>query len=292
MFGEEILRLAEKDRRICVITAAMEEGTGLQEFHRKLPERFFDEGIAEGHAAAMAAGMAKQGMKPVFAVYSTFLQRSYDMLQHDVALLHLPVVLAVDRCGLVGADGETHNGVFDVGFLRQVPGMEIWCPASYRELRDMLAEALKYDGPSAVRYPKGAEGEYRDGGKEAVRCLREGRDLTIVSYGTLVNEALRASAILEKEGIRAEVVKLGRIAPLDLKALEDLTRGTGGILIAEECAATGSVGEALAPELGTRPFRALNLGDGIVRQGTPAQQRRRAGVDAEAIAGAAREMKR
>ena len=233
VFGEEITNLALKDDRICVITAAMEEGTGLQGFHKKLPERFFDEGIAVGHAAAMAAGMAKQGLKPVFAVYSTFLQRSYDMLQHDVALLHLPVLFAVDRCGLVGADGETHNGVFDVGFLRQVPGMQIWCPASYRELRDMLAEALKYEGPSAVRYPRGAEGEYNDGGCEPVRTLQEGSDLTILSYGTLINEAIAAAETLKKEGICAKVVKLGRIAPLDLEKIDAVTCDTGGLLVAE-----------------------------------------------------------
>ena len=290
VFGEEITNLALKDDRICVITAAMEEGTGLQGFHKKLPERFFDEGIAEGHAAAMAAGMAKQGLKPVFAVYSTFLQRSYDMLQHDVALLHLPVLFAVDRCGLVGADGETHNGVFDVGFLRQVPGMQIWCPASYRELRDMLAEALKYEGPSAVRYPRGAEGEYNDGGCEPVRTLQEGSDLTILSYGTLINEAIAAAETLKKEGICAKVVKLGRIAPLDLEKIDAVTCDTGGILVAEECAAPGSVGEALAMHM-KRPFCALNLGDGIVRQGTQAQQRRRAGIDADAILRAARNLK-
>ena len=290
VFGEEITNLALKDDRICVITAAMEEGTGLQGFHKKLPERFFDEGIAVGHAAAMAAGMAKQGLKPVFAVYSTFLQRSYDMLQHDVALLHLPVLFAVDRCGLVGADGETHNGVFDVGFLRQVPGMQIWCPASYRELRDMLAEALKYEGPSAVRYPRGAEGEYNDGGCEPVRTLQEGSDLTILSYGTLINEAIAAAETLKKEGICAKVVKLGRIAPLDLEKIDAVTCDTGGILVAEECAAPGSVGEALAMHM-KRPFCALNLGDGIVRQGTQAQQRRRAGIDADAILRAARNLK-
>ncbi len=290
VFGEEITNLALKDDRICVITAAMEEGTGLQGFHKKLPERFFDEGIAEGHAAAMAAGMAKQGLKPVFAVYSTFLQRSYDMLQHDVALLHLPVLFAVDRCGLVGADGETHNGVFDVGFLRQVPGMQIWCPASYRELRDMLAEALKYEGPSAVRYPRGAEGEYNDGGCEPVRTLQEGSDLTILSYGTLINEAIAAAETLKKEGICAKVVKLGRIAPLDLEKIDAVTCDTSGILVAEECAAPGSVGEALAMHI-KRPLCALNLGDGIVRQGTQAQQRRRAGIDADAILRAARNLK-
>lgn len=291
VFGEEVTNLALKDDRICVITAAMEEGTGLQGFHKMLPDRFFDEGIAEGHAAAMAAGMAKQGLKPVFAVYSTFLQRSYDMLQHDVALLHLPVLFAVDRCGLVGADGETHNGVFDVGFLRQVPGMQIWCPASYQELRDMLAEAFKYDGPSAVRYPRGQEGDYRDGGCDAVRVLREGKDLTIISYGTLINEALAAAETLGKDGITAQVIKLGRIAPLEPDSLEPLCCGSGGVLVVEECALPGSVGEALARQVKQRPFLALNLGDGIVRQGTQAQQRRRAGIDAEAIVRAARKLK-
>ena len=292
VFGEELTRLAEKDGRICAITAAMEEGTGLQFFREKLPKRFFDEGIAEGHAAAMAAGMAKQGLKPVFAVYSTFLQRSYDMLQHDVALLQLPVLLAVDRCGLVGPDGETHNGVFDVGFLRQVPGMQIWCPASYQELRDMLAEALRYDGPSAVRYPKGTESAYREGGADPVRVLRKGSDLTIISYGTLINETLQAAEALENEGVCAQVVKLGRIAPLDLKALDALTSDTGGVLVVEECAAPGSVGEALAMHMKTRPYETLNLGNGIIRQGTVAQQRHRAGIDAQGILRSARRMKR
>ncbi len=290
VFGEEITHLAALDERICVITAAMEDGTGLRQFHQSFPRRFFDEGIAEGHAVTMAAGMAKQGLKPIFAVYSTFLQRSYDMLQHDVALLRLPVLLAVDRAGLVGADGETHNGVFDVGFLRQVPGMQVWCPASFQELRDMLAEALKYDGPSAVRYPRGAEGAYRDGGTEAVKELRSGGDLAIVSYGTLINEVLRAAELLEEIGVRARVVKLGRIAPLDEKALNDLTCDAGGVLVAEECASPGSVGEALALRNPKRPLRVLNLGDGIVRQGTVAQQRRRAGIDAEAIVAAAKRM--
>lgn len=291
VFGEELTRLAEKDERICAITAAMEDGTGLQGFHGKYPSRFFDEGIAEGHAAAMAAGMAKQGLRPVFAVYSTFLQRSYDMLQHDIALLQLPVLLAVDRCGLVGPDGETHNGVFDVGFLRQVPGMQIWCPASYQELRDMLAQALAYDGPSAVRYPKGSEGAYREGGTDPVRSLRKGNDLTVITYGTIVNEALQAAEAMEKEGIHTQIVKLGRISPLDLEALDQMICDTGGILVVEECASSGSVGEALAGHIKTKHYMALNLGEGIVRQGTVAQQRHRAGIDAEGIVRAARGMK-
>lgn len=292
VFGQELCRLAATDERICAITAAMEDGTGLSDFHRTFPQRFFDEGIAEGHAVSMAAGMAKQGMKPVFAVYSTFLQRSYDMLQQDVALLQLPVVLAVDRAGLVGADGETHNGVFDVGYLRQIPGMTVWSPASYQELRDMLKEALSSRGPTAVRYPRGGEGSYTGGGAEPVRVLRQGDDLAIVSYGILINEALAASQILEKEGIRARVVKLGCIAPLDLRALDSLTYDVPAVIVAEESAFEGSVGQALAAALKNQKLVCLNLGSGIVRQGSVAQQRARLGIDAAGIAAAARKSRK
>ena len=159
-----------------------------------------------------------------------------------------------------------------------------------QELREMLGEALQYDGPSAVRYPRGTEGAYRESGHDPVRTLREGRDLTIIAYGTLINEVLTAVDTLEKDGIRAKVVKLGRIAPLAPEFLESLKEGTGGVLVAEECAGPGSIGEALAPYVRSRPYRALNLGDGIVRQGTVAQQRRRCGIDAEAIALAARQL--
>ena len=290
VFGEELCSLAARDGRICAITAAMEEGTGLTDFRKAFPERFFDEGIAEGHAVSMAAGMAKQGLKPVFAVYSTFLQRSYDMLQQDVALLQLPVVLAVDRAGLVGADGETHQGVFDVGYLRQIPGMRIWSPASYGELRDMLKAALDSEGPAAVRYPRGPEGAYREGGAEPLRALRRGRDVTLVSYGVLINEVLEAADLLAAEGVGATVVKLGQLAPLDMKALDSLTYDTRGVLVAEEAAAEGCVGEQIAASLRGLPVKLLNLGDGVVRQGTVAQQRRRRGIDAASIAAAAKEM--
>jgi 1-deoxy-D-xylulose-5-phosphate synthase len=290
VFGEELCSLAARDGRICAITAAMEEGTGLTDFRKAFPDRFFDEGIAEGHAVSMAAGMAKQGLKPVFAVYSTFLQRSYDMLQQDVALLRLPVVLAVDRAGLVGADGETHQGVFDVGYLRQIPGMRIWSPASYGELRDMLKAALDCDGPAAVRYPRGPEGAFREGGAEPLRTLRRGRDVALVSYGVLINEVLEAADLLAAEGVGATVIKLGQLAPLDMKALDSLTYDARGVLVAEEAAAEGCVGEQIAASLRRLPVKLLNLGDGVVRQGTVAQQRRRRGIDAASIAAAAKEM--
>jgi len=283
VFGETVTELASQDKSICVITAAMEDGTGLQRFHECFPDRFFDEGIAEGHAVSMAAGMAKQGMKPVFAVYSTFLQRAYDMLLQDVALLRLPVLLAVDRAGLVGADGETHNGAYDVGFLRQIPGMTVWAPASYRELREMLAKALSSGGPAAVRYPRGSEGRYSEGGTETVRTVRHGRDLAIVTYGSLINEALDAADRLEERGISARVIKLGVISPLDKKALDSLLYDSGPVLVAEECAAAGSIGEEIAATFRGMKLGRRNLGDGIVRQGTVAEQRARCGIDAEGI---------
>ena len=209
-FGDALCALAEEDRRICAITAAMRDGTGLGEFSRRFPTRYFDVGIAEGHATAMAAGMAKQGLVPVFAVYSTFLQRSYDMLIHDVAIQGLHVVFAVDRAGLVGEDGETHHGVLDVAFLDTVPGMTVLCPSSFSELKTMLAYAIKeVCGPVALRYPRGGEGLYAaDSGTEPAVLLRQGGDITLVGYGVMINEVIRCAELLQQHGISAEIVKL------------------------------------------------------------------------------------
>jgi len=189
-------------------SAAMQGGTGLNRFARQFPARFFDVGIAEGHAVAMAAGMAKQGMRPVFAVYSSFLQRSYDMLLHDVALQKLHVVLAVDRAGLVGEDGETHHGVFDPAFLDTIPGMTVLCPSSFQELREMLRYAI-YDveGPVAVRYSRGGEGAYQGSVPvEPATLLRTGADITLAGYGMMLNQLLDCADRLARNGIQAEVV--------------------------------------------------------------------------------------
>ena len=200
VFGGELCRLAEKNDRLCAVTAAMCPGTGLTGFSKQFPERFFDVGIAEGHAVTMCAGMAKQGMIPVFAVYSTFLQRAYDMLLHDVALQNLHVVFCVDRAGVVGEDGETHHGVFDVGFLDTIPGMTVLAPANYAELHSMLEYAVyEVKGPVALRYPRGGEGDYGepwDG--QSVTVLRPGRDVTLAGYGTQVDALLAAAELLEK----------------------------------------------------------------------------------------------
>ncbi|MBO4331382.1 MAG: 1-deoxy-D-xylulose-5-phosphate synthase [Oscillospiraceae bacterium] len=276
VFGQALCEEAAKDERICAVTAAMEDGTGLGQFRKSFPDRFFDEGIAEGHCVTMSAGMAKQGLIPVFSVYSTFLQRAYDMLIHDVAILAVHVVLAVDRAGLVGGDGETHNGVFDVGFLRQTPGMTVFCPSNYAELRSMLRRALACAGPAAVRYPRGCEGEYREEGKN---LLRKGDDITIVSYGIMINEALKAADILEKNGISAEVVKLDVIAPLDLTQVRASVEKTGRAAVMEDCCEVGSVGEALKAELSC-PVMLFNTGRGFTPQATVDQQRQLCGIDA------------
>ncbi|MBE6916262.1 MAG: 1-deoxy-D-xylulose-5-phosphate synthase, partial [Ruminococcaceae bacterium] len=224
-FGESLCNLAKSDSRICAITAAMSSGVGLGKFAEAYPKRFFDVGIAEGHAVAMAAGLAKQGMIPVCAIYSTFLQRAYDMLIHDVSISNLHVVFAIDRAGLVGEDGETHHGVFDVGFMRQVPGITILCPANYAEQSAMLSYAIQnVTGPVALRYPRGEEQVYTANSfSEFQPCvrLREGEHVTLISYGVLINHILETATLAEKNGISCEVYKLNSITAFDLDALAE-----------------------------------------------------------------------
>ncbi len=297
VFGEELCRMARQDSRICAITAAMLSGTGLQTFAKEFPERTFDVGIAEGHATAMAGGMASQGAIPVFAVYSTFLQRGYDMLIHDISLEGLHGVFCVDRAGLVGCDGETHQGLFDVAFLSSVPGMTILAPASFAELRRMLHQAIYEEtGPVAVRYPRGGENGYSADCGAAPSCvLREGTDLTLVAYGTMIGEAIKAAELLNEMGIRAEVVKLNRICPVEGETVLRSLRKTGRLLAVEETARQGCVGMTLltmAAEQGVslKAAKLLNLGSGIVRQGTVPQLRAFCGIDCDGIVRQAREV--
>ncbi len=294
--GEYLCQYAENDPRIVAITAAMAGGTGTECFASKFPERFFDVGIAEGHGVTMAAGMAKQGLVPVFAVYSSFLQRGFDMLIHDVSLLGLHTVFCVDRAGLVGNDGETHQGVFDVCYLSAVPGMTILCPASFQELHDMLGYAIhEVTGPAAVRYPRGGEGRYTDSLMQAENVIREGTDVTIVCYGTMINEVLNAADELQSRGISAEIIKLGMIAPNSFEQCIGSVRKTGRLLVAEEVCSVGCVGSALLAALSVagvelKAAELLNLGSGIVRHGTVDELRRETGIDAAAIAAAGCEM--
>ncbi len=296
VFGKTLCALADKDERITAVTAAMASGTGLDRFALRFPKRFCDVGIAEGHAAAMISGMAKQGLLPVFAVYSSFLQRAYDMLIHDVSLQKLHVVFGVDRAGLVGSDGETHHGIYDVNFLRSVPGMTVLCPASFAELRAMLEEALyRVEGPVAIRYPRGGEGEYRGCSTEDEQIVREGTDLTIVCYGAMINDVLEAVLKMDELGISAEVIKLNKITYAKFPKVFTSLEKTGRLLMPEEVCAIGCVGRHLlaqASEAGIRlqAARFLNLGDNIVPHGTRAQLLRDFGADADAMLRTAREI--
>ena len=294
--GESLSRLADGDGRIIGITAAMSSGTGMDVFAAAHPDRFFDVGIAEGHAVSMAGGMAKQGMVPVFAVYSSFLQRGYDMLIHDVALQNLHVVFCVDRAGLVGSDGETHHGVFDVSYLSSVPDMTVLCPASYAELETMLRAAI-YDinGSVAIRYPRGGEGKYTACNTAPETLLREGIDVTLVCYGIMTNEVLDAAERLAAEGISAEVIKLSMIKPPDFDLVMCSLRKTGKLLISEDVCEAGCVGsrileEAAINEIHVRAAKLLNLGEGIVPHGTVAELLHDFGLDADGIVSAAMEM--
>ena len=254
-FGQVMCELAAKDDRVCAITAAMSGGTGLLEFKQQYPKRLFDVGIAEEHAMSMAGGLAKQGMVPVIALYSTFLQRSFDMILQDVCMLKLHVVIAVDRAGLVGEDGETHHGVFDVGFLRQAPGMAILCPASLAELKDMMRWAVtEYNGPVVVRYPRGGDGIYAESawekyGETGICCHKKGNDVTIVTYGTLINNVLEAAKILETAGIHATVLRMLTVSPLPAKQILDQMAENPTIIVLEETCTGSGICQALAWEL-------------------------------------------
>jgi 1-deoxy-D-xylulose-5-phosphate synthase len=296
-FGAELCTLAQEDGRICAITAAMQSGTGLDQFSRQFPDRFFDVGIAEGHAVSMAAGMAKQGAIPVFAVYSTFLQRSYDMLLHDVAIQQLHVVFAVDRAGLVGADGETHHGVFDPAFLDTIPGMTVFCPASFQELRSMLRRAIyQVPGPAAIRYPRGGETAWREDRSDgAAAVLREGGDITLVGYGTRIQTLLETARLLSQRGIEAEVVKLNIITPLDIQQVADSAQKTGRLLVAEDCVDMNCVGRRVVADLAVagvypRALALQNIGRGFVTHGSVSQLDKLCGLDAASLCARAEEV--
>ena len=291
-FGDTMVSLAKDNPKLCAITAAMPGGTGLLGFMREYPQRLFDVGIAEEHAVSMAGGLAKQGMTPVVALYSTFLQRAYDQLMQDVGILHMHVVLAVDRAGLVGDDGPTHHGVFDVGFLRQIPGMRILAPASLEEQAQMLTWAIQeYDGPVAVRYPRGTEGAYADSawdGKTTAVSHRRGRDITLITYGTLINPVLDAAARLEKQGIQCTVLRLLELADFSVKEILDMMPEKKNVVVIEETAANSGVKLPLAWELQQQcpdcRVSGIDLGKGFVPHGNQARLYEYCGLDADSIA--------
>ncbi|MBI3315370.1 MAG: 1-deoxy-D-xylulose-5-phosphate synthase [Candidatus Omnitrophica bacterium] len=256
VFGEAAVELASKDPKIVAITAAMCDGTGLVEFSKKFPDRFFDVGIAEEHGVSFAAGLAEAGARPLVAIYSTFLQRAHDQIIHDVALQRLPVIFCLDRAGLVGEDGPTHHGVFDIAYLRKLPGMTVMAPRDGRELRRMVEYASGHlSGPVAVRYPRGAVSEesasplreVEPSGIEAGKAevLRDGCDALFLAFGSMVYPAFEAALLLEKEGISAAVVNARFAKPLDEELILRMARGKSLILTLEEGALSGGFGSAV-----------------------------------------------
>ncbi|MDY0301360.1 MAG: 1-deoxy-D-xylulose-5-phosphate synthase [Trichlorobacter sp.] len=295
VFGSTISRLAEEDERIVAITAAMPDGTGLTPFAAKYPQRFFDVGIAEQHGVTFAAGLAAEGKKPVFAVYSSFLQRAYDEVLHDVCLQNLPVVFALDRGGVVGSDGPTHHGVFDLSYLRHIPNMTLMAPKDENELQHMLKTAVNHDGPVALRYPRGSG--YGVPLEQDLRCLpigkaellRSGTDCLVLAVGSMVIPAMEAAELLAGQGINLTVVNVRFVKPLDEKLILELCKNHKKVVTAEENALQGGFGSAVLELLADNNLYdhvVLRLGypDDYIEQGEQHELRARCGLDSDGIA--------
>lgn len=291
VFGQALCELADKNPNVVAISAAMTDGTGLAQFAKQHPKRFYDVGIAEPHAVTFAAGLAAGGIRPVVAVYSTFLQRAYDEVIHDVCLQNLPVVFAVDRSGIVGEDGPTHQGVFDISFLRHIPGLVVMAPKDAAELRAMLALALAHDGPSAIKYPRGKAEESPPGlpfkiGESEI--LKDGDALAILGTGATVAPAVAAARRLAKEGINAMVLNIRFIKPLDTKLILAAASKTRKILTVEDGVLAGGFGGAVLEclnEAGMQDIalKALGVPDEFVEHGSQKQLREKYGLDEDGI---------
>jgi 1-deoxy-D-xylulose-5-phosphate synthase len=300
VFADALIELAREDERVVGITAAMADGTGLDRFRKEFPERFYDVGIAEQHAVTFAAGLAAEGMKPVAAIYSTFLQRAYDQVVHDVCLQNLDVTFALDRAGVVGADGATHQGFYDVTYLRALPNMLVMAPKDENELRHMLRTAVQHAGPAAVRYPRGAglgvplEPDLKELPIGRAELLRDGDDAVVVALGSMVHPALEAATELAAEGFSVAVLNARFAKPLDASAIEALARRCGALVTVEEACGQGGFGAAVLEALSQAdvavPTGCLAIPDTLVEHGSPAAIRRALGLDAEGISRAVRKL--
>ncbi|MBE0609097.1 MAG: 1-deoxy-D-xylulose-5-phosphate synthase [Dehalococcoidia bacterium] len=301
VFAQATQELIESDPRVVAVTAAMLEGTGLAPVHAKHPDRVFDVGIAEQHAVTFAAGLATQGIRPIAAIYSTFLQRGFDSVVHDVVVQDLPVVFALDRAGFVGDDGKTHQGFIDISFLRCLPNMVVSAPKDETELRDLLFTGIHHDGPFSVRFPRGSgPGAPTDLPMKQLpigkgEVLREGRDVTLVGFGVSVNECLRAADSLAEAGIDAAVINARYAKPLDAELLIRYARSTGGLVTVEENVRAGGFGDAVLEALADacladRCLANLTMPDAIVDHGPQTVFRQIYQVDAAGIAARVREL--
>ena len=293
-FAEVLAKLADRNPSLVAITAAMPDGTGLDAFAKTHPDRVYDVGIAEQHAVTFAAGLATEGMRPICVIYSTFLQRAFDQIAHDVALQRLPVIFALDRAGLVGADGPTHHGVFDIAYLRMIPGMVVAAPRNENELQGLLATALAGDRPFALRFPRGAapgvaiDAEPRPLPLGRGEVLREGDDVGLVAIGKAVDVALAAADELATRGVKAAVVDARFIEPLDIELLSRVAARTGALVTIEDHVARGGFGsavlEAMAETSSGARVLPLGLPSRFVEHGDVDAQWREAGIDAESVA--------
>lgn len=250
VFGDKLIELANKNEKIVAITAAMKDGTGLKEFANKFPKRFFDVGIAEQHALCLAAGMASQGVIPVVPIYSSFYQRAYDQVIHDIALQKLPVIMCVDRAGIVGADGETHQGTLDMAFFRLVPNLTIMAPKDFKELEDMLEYAVNLKKPVVIRYPRGGESKEKFKKHEKIRegkaeILKQGKDISIIAIGKTVSRAIEVAKMLEKEKIEPEVINARFLKPLDIETIKKSIEKTKNVITIEDGTIINGLGTAI-----------------------------------------------
>jgi 1-deoxy-D-xylulose-5-phosphate synthase len=289
VFGQTLVTLCEQDPRVVGITAAMATGTGLDLLEKALPKQYFDVGIAEQHAVTMAAGMACEGLRPVVAIYSTFLQRAYDQLIHDVGIQKLPVTFVLDRAGIVGADGPTHQGQYDISYLRAVPNFTVMAPKDEAELQRMLVTSIQHDGPCAIRIPRG-EGEgvpLMEEGWQALEIgkgelLTDGDDLLIVAYGSMVYPALATAGLLQEQGVRAAVINARFLRPLDEALILPMARRIGRVVTLEEGALAGGFGGAVVECLNDHdvlvPVLRLGIPDQLVDHASPDQSKQALGL--------------
>lgn len=293
-FSQSLLHLADQDERVVAIVAAMTSGTSLENFAKALPKRFFDVGIAEGHAVTMAAGLAAGGLRPVVAIYSTFLQRAYDQVLHDVCLQNLPVVFALDRAGVVGEDGPTHHGIFDIAYLRHMPNMVILAPSDEQELLGMLKSAMKRNGPTAIRYPRGnvPSGEIQlDQAPIPIgqaRLAQPGQDVLLLGLGNMLPPALAAAKLLASQGVQAAVMDPRSVKPLDAEAICQAAQSTGAVVTVEDHVISGGFGSAVLELLQARglahiPVQCLGFPDEIIVQGSCEQLYKKYELTAEDI---------
>ncbi|HAH31478.1 MAG TPA: 1-deoxy-D-xylulose-5-phosphate synthase [Elusimicrobia bacterium] len=294
VFGAAMVRLAEKNQKICAITAAMPEGTGLDKFRDTFPKRYYDVGIAEEHALTFAAGLAAEGLKPVAAIYSSFIQRAFDQIMHDICLQKLPVVVALDRAGLVGEDGPTHHGVFDLSLFRMLPDIAVMAPADENELQNMLSSAFGYNMPVVIRYPRGRafgvemDAEFKNYPLGKGRWFSKGGDINILAVGNRVHPALEAARLLKAKGIDAGVADMRFIKPLDLELLKEACGLCGRLVTVEDNALAGGFGSAVLEGMNAAGLEArvlcMGIPDNYIEQGKPDELYAELGLDASGIA--------